>query len=478
MQALLSRLEFWARTRPDAPALRDGAGLLGYGELWQQLLELAAVFKAAPWQRLALLADNGRDWVLADLAALLAGQVLIPLPPFFSPAQQAHVLADSGAEALFAVQAEGLALPGLALRLRPLGGGAIALPPGCCKLTYTSGTTGQPKGVCLGALQLERSLLALAEPLASLGVTHHLCTLPLAVLLENLGGVYLPLYLGACVELAPLAELGLASLQAPEPSRFVQRLAESRADSLILLPASLQWLVAARRQADGGLRNRCWRFIAVGGGKSAPSLLAEARARGLPVYEGYGLSEQGSVVALNHPGAERLGTVGRPLSHLQVRIAADGEVWVRGNGMLGYLGEVPADPDADEPWQPTGDWGELDEDGFLTILGRKKHTLVTDLGRKVAPEWLEAEFGALPGIRQCFVHGDEQRGIHALFFAPEPPERALIEACNARLPGYARLSGWQFTAQPFTAAAGELTANGRLRRELIYRQRILAKESA
>ena len=94
----------------------------------------------------------------------------------------------------------------------------------------------------------------------------------------------------------------------------ITRLVESAADSLILLPATLQWLVAARRQAavgphDNGSENKDWRFIAVGGGKSAPSLLAEVRALALPVYEGYGLSEQGSVVALNHPGADRPGTV-------------------------------------------------------------------------------------------------------------------------------------------------------------------------
>ena len=101
--------------------------------------------------------------------------------------------------------------------------------------------------------------------------------------------------------------------------------------------------------------------------------------------------------------------------------------------MLGYLGGQPANTD---DWQATGDLGALDEAGFLTIQGRKKHTIVTGLGRNVAPEWLEAEFSTVPGIRQCFVYGDERSGIQALFFAPQAPDDALLQACNGRLPGY------------------------------------------
>ena len=126
MQALFSRLEHWAHTRPEATALRQGDRLLSHAELWQQLTELSSVLEKSPWRRLALLADNGIDWVLADLAALLTGRVLIPLPTFFSDTQRAHVLSDSGADALIAPLAEGQALPGLALRLCPLEGAAIA----------------------------------------------------------------------------------------------------------------------------------------------------------------------------------------------------------------------------------------------------------------------------------------------------------------------------------------------------------------
>ena len=211
----------------------------------------------------------------------------------------------------------------------------------------------------------------------------------------------------------------------------------------------------------------------MGGGKSGRQLLAQADALGLPVYEGYGLSEVGSVVALNGPDCRRLGSVGKPLSHLEVTLADDGEILVRGNPMLGYIGS-PALPQTDS-WLATGDWGEWDADGFLTIQGRKKSTLVTGFGRNVAPEWLEAELATLPGVLQCFVYGDEEQGIRALLFAPAlagtHEGESLLQACNARLPDYARLRGWQFIDEPLSRDRDELTANGRLRRHIILQQR-------
>ena len=107
----------------------------------------------------------------------------------------------------------------------------------------------------------------------------------------------------------------------------------------------------------------------------------------------------------------------------------------------------------------------------------KKSTLVTDLGRNVSPEWLEAELCAVPGVLQAWVHGDEATGIQALLFAPRwaaTPDAlaAQLQACMAQLPGYARLQGWRLTDTPFSTALGELTSNGRLRRNTLYHTRL------
>ncbi|EKE74921.1 AMP-binding protein [Gallaecimonas xiamenensis] len=442
----------------------SGAQLLAAAE------ELAATLAGAGVRRLGLLMDNEAAWTIADLAALKAGLVLVPIPGFFSRAQQLHVIADAGLDAVLAPVALPMASQTLATGQGTLSLLAVdapqTLPAGTAKITYTSGTTGNPKGVCLS----EANMLAVCRSLlwvtGQQGVERHLCLLPLAVLLENLGGLYVPWLAGASVTLVPMAELGVKGASGLDPAQMLSTLTRYQPHSLILVPALLPVILAGKAQ---GLADS-YRFLALGGGKTAQAQLEQAQALGLPLYEGYGLSEACSVVALNIPGANKPGTVGQVLPHVEVRLAEDGEVQVRGNSFLGYLGE-----EGDQPqWLATGDLGALAEDGTLTILGRKKATIVTAMGRNVAPEWLEAELCALPGIAQAFVYGSESQGLHALVVTGREDLATLKEGFNQGLPDYARLDSLSGTNEPFSIERQELTANGRLRRQALA-QRI--KES-
>ncbi|OXS13720.1 hypothetical protein CGX12_18210 [Zobellella denitrificans] len=190
-----------------------------------------------------------------------------------------------------------------------------------------------------------------------------------------------------------------------------------------------------------------------------------ARRLGIPAYEGYGLSECGSVVALNAPGRDKTGTVGRPLDHLRVRIADDGEIHVRGGAMLGYLGAPPtAGGDI-----ATGDLGRLDDDGFLLLTGRKKNVQITAFGRNFSPEWVEAEAQGCPAIDQLVIIGDGLPANVALIRPAAGREDELagqIADLNRRLPDYARIHHW-LVPSPSLAARGLLTANGRPRRDAI-----------
>lgn len=207
------------------------------------------------------------------------------------------------------------------------------------------------------------------------------------------------------------------------------------------------------------------RFVAVGGGKVAPELIAHARAAGLPVYEGYGLSECGSVVALNGPHGDRPGSVGLPLPHCQVTIAADGEVMVSGSAMLGYLGE-----EGETGSQiATGDLGRIDEEGYLHITGRKKNVQITAFGRNFSPEWVEAQAQLCPAIARIVIFGDGQPANVALI-QPLPGSQSQlpeqIARLNQQLPDYARIHHWLPVA--LDQLPGLLTANGRPRRNEIY----------
>ena len=449
-------------------ALSEGARSLTYRALLREVERRAALLCDAGAQRVALALDNGIEWVLWDLALLKTRRVAVPLPAFFSATQQAHVLASAGVDTLIADDPAVFAAAGFVPSRNGLAQRTIDAPPlpdGTAKITYTSGTTGQPKGVCLSL----KAQLAVANSLwlasAPCDIRRHLCVLPLATLLENVAGVYAPLLAGAAIELMPVAEVGLSGATGFDVRRFVAALAASAPNSMILVPQLLFALVAAAEH--GAPLPPSLRFIAVGGARVAPSLLQRADALGLPVFEGYGLSECASVVCLNTPDARRIGTVGKPLPHVDVAIGDAGEVRVRGLGMLGYVGE----PARDEADLDTGDLGRFD-DGFLVLEGRRKHQFATAYGRKVNPEWVEAELAQQPAIAQAWLYGDALPANVALL-VPRRAEvadaalQAAVDAVNATLPDYARAHRW-LRAAPFTSENGLATANGRLRRDALF----------
>lgn len=439
-------------------------------------LGAALLARRQPRAPVAVLADNSPEWLALDLCTQELGITLVPLPLFFTPAQWVHVIAQSGAQALFCAdprQAVALGFVeahdcGGALTLceNPQAGGG-AVPAGVQKITFTSGTTATPKGVCLSAAQQWDVAQALRTGLGTLGLQRHLCLLPFSVLLENIAGPYTAMLSNATTICPPLAEVGMSGSSGFDPERCLDAIAAWQAHSIIVLPQMLQAMLAVLRPDDA--RVRSLRFVAVGGAKTAPALLAAAGAAGLPVYEGYGLSECSSVVALNLPGAMRAGSVGRPLAGRTVRIGAGEEIEI-GAVRARYLGQ---EEDAAGDWLATGDLGHLDADGYLYVDGRKKDILITGFGRNVSPEWPEAALcGA--GLAQAVVLGEGQPHLAALV-VPFPGRdsadqvAAAVARANAGLPDYARINRWAVAA-PFTAASGQATANGRPRRAVIAEQ--------
>ena len=454
----------------DRLALRQGERSLDYRQLLATVEERAAYLQRLGARRLSLALDNGIDWALWDLAALRAGVVCVPLPGFFSLQQQRHVLDSAGVDTLIAAEPARHADLGFLPVTRQIWQRrpqvVAELPAGTAKITYTSGTTGQPKGVCLdGELQL-RVAASIWQACGPSGIERHLCVLPLAVLLENVAGLYALLLGGAAIELPPLAQLGLEGSSGFDLPRFLGAVAKARPQSLILLPQMLLAWVAALESGVPLIDSL--RFVAVGGGRVAPQLLERADALGLPVFEGYGMSECASVVCLNTPAQRRIGTVGRPLPHLEVRLADDGEVQIRGARMLGYLG----DPPITDEWLGSGDLGHFDGE-FLVLHGRKKHQFVTAFGRNVNPEWVEAELVQQQPIAQAWLHG-EALPANVAVLRPRRDDiadgqiAAAVARVNAGLPDYARIHHWLRAEQPFTAANGLATANGRLRRTALF----------
>jgi long-subunit acyl-CoA synthetase (AMP-forming) len=475
MRNVLKQMARHALTQPDKIALDDGDSTLTYRHLNRAIVELGARIGA---ERVAVMMDNGVAWAVVDLAIAACGAVSIPVPAFFSDGQIEHLLADAAPDLLVTDRPDGgvassrrlyheaIVVAGTELHLFSLEArNRRTLPSDTRKITYTSGTTGQPKGVCVTGAGIDQVAESLAGAVSDEGGDRSLTVLPLSTLLANIGGIYVPLSRGATAMLPSLTQCGFTGSSTVDPRAFLAAFHRFAPTATILVPQLLKLLVECAQ--GGAALPSTLRFVAVGGAPCSEPLVDRAKALGIPVYEGYGLSEATSVVCMNRPGNERPGSVGTPLPHARVRIADDGEILVAGALFGGYLGLHEAPPGT---WH-TGDTGWLDSDGYLYVNGRKKTAFATAYGRNVSPEWVESELVATQAILQAAVFG-EGRDFNVAVIVPTPGASpgqvdSAVDAANARLPDYARIHAWCPAERPFSAQDGLARPTGALDRQAI-----------
>jgi long-subunit acyl-CoA synthetase (AMP-forming) len=426
---------------------------------------------------LGLFMDNSPAWIVADIAALRRRITCVPVPGFFSNSQKRHVLKDAGLDAVISddpdlvdTLGEGwrsrrLRVAGHALMFAWRTGGNTSRLPGTIKITYTSGTTGTPRGVRLDLDAIEAVSQSLCRQSAASARDRALALLPLAILLENIGSVYAPVLAGACMLVPSPGSLGLKGSGSMDIQVLGDCLRRFKPSTLILPPQLLKLLMEL---AVAGQLPDSFRFLAAGGAMLPSVQIERARELGLPVFQGYGLSEMASVVAMNTPSASCTASVGKVLPHGELQISAEGEIMVRGTLFQGYLHQDEWNP---EDWLPTGDLGYVDAEGFLHVMGRRKNLIITAYGRNVSPEWPEAELLAEPALAQAAVFGDSRPWLCAVL-VPVPGKdreavRAAVNRANTRLPDYARIRDYVIGEEPFSPVNTLATANGRPRRETI-----------
>src|ERR1700737_197551 len=409
MRQLFDSMKRHASEAGDLLAVSDRYGQLSRGELFARVTALAADLKGQP-RTIGIYAPNGLGWVIAQLACALAGKIVVPLPTFFSPMQLGHVVRDASVELiLVSEQTTALALqsggPTHVIDIHRVGAGLPDVIDGFGQIIYTSGSTGQPKGVRLESGQIAWSAAALGSATGAAATDSYLSVLPLPLLLETICSIFIPTLLGAYVHF----DTGLAEQVGRGDATGIATAFETRRPTMsVLVPQLLKHWVA-ELQAVGQTAPSSLRFVAVGGAPVPKQVANTAWSLGIPVHEGYGLSECCSVVAVNRPKQRRPGTVGQPLSGLSVSID-DGEIVVDGPSITdGYLGQEPAQG----AWR-TGDLGEIDRHGFVTVQGRKDSLLVTSFGRNVSPEWIEKMLLADPRVAFCTVAGHGEPHLAAL----------------------------------------------------------------
>jgi long-chain acyl-CoA synthetase len=478
VNSLITRLLQLAAAQPGDDALRSRDLRLSYAELMNAVEHAAEQLQSLGLRRIGLYLDNGLDWIIFDLAALAAGITAVPLPRFFSPAQIAHAIDDANLDGIVfdcelppGLIASGVALPGFSdsriqcieTRNGSLSQNSARSTSVPARISYTSGSTGAPKGIELGADFIEQTSASLCQAIADLDIKVHLSILPYATLLENIAGIYVPLLLGRCVHAEPAAEIGLNETLGLDSAKLATCFKRVRPNSLIITPQLLELLCHLVENA--AINPDCLVFVAVGGARVAPTLLQRARQIGIPAYEGYGLTEFASVATLNTPRNDRIGSVGKPLPGVSVSIAEDGEICLA-RDLPGETGK------GRQVLVRTGDLGSIDGDGFVQLHGRKSNLIVLANGRNVSPEWIEAELNASSFILQSYVFSDNGKQL-AVLLASSATDAALettINCINQNLPAYARVREWHRLQTPFSRAAQTLTANGRLRRRQIAQQ--------
>ncbi len=408
-----------------------------------------------------VLAEDGPDWMVAALAARVLGASLVPLPLFFSAQQLAHVARDAGitviaASASQVARAAEAGLPIAVIENRQDGFGDLS-DQGGRVIAYTSGTTGRPKGVVLEANAIDIKALTLATACGAGSGDCHFSVLPVSLLLELICAVHVVLLSGGRVAFAPRSKSGW--------SPDVPAAALAAAPTVTVLVPALLGAWTATLEATGMRAPASLRFVAVGGAPVGEGLAERAWNVGLPVHEGYGLTECCSVVALNRPGERRGGTVGKPLAGVRVTLE-DGEIVIADPSLMaGYLGggQAPA------RWR-TGDLGHFDEAGNLIVTGRRDDVIVTALGRNVSPAWPEAVLLCDPAIAHCAVldGGAYPRAVIEPARAAGNVDELAVQRW-ADLPEYARPHDIAVVAPGRFLDAGWLRPDGSVNRHAVAR---------
>ena len=418
--------------KADAAAIESGSeAILSWSGIAHMLPSIAAdvstVFDVK--RPVAIHTDYGIERCLLDLALLEAGMMGIAIPAFFSPEQVSLALEAAGCEAFVTgVTLDLSSTPRLKFRVERTVRRTVSLPEHSSIISFTSGSTGNPKGICLSASHLGGVANAVVS---CLGIEHagrHLPLLPPGILLESVAGFYATMIAGGTYVALPQGAVGLGDPFRPDFVQMARAIEAHAITSIILVPEYLAGLVRAMEATN--LRLPRLTLLAVGGARIDTALLDRAAAIGLPVRQGYGLTECGSVVALERGDEATRGSVGRSIGLNGITLAPDGEILIDGPKFLGTIG-APYEGGA----LHTGDIGRIDEKGLLWIEGRKSSLIVTSFGRNISPEWIESRLTAQPEILQAMVRGDGRPALDALIVpaTPDADIGAAMAAANEGL---------------------------------------------
>jgi long-subunit acyl-CoA synthetase (AMP-forming) len=465
----------------------DGTSRIGLAELHDAAGRLATGLLAmgiGPGDRIGILASNRLEWVLLDLAALRLKVVTAGFEPGkFDP--DPALLQRYRLAALFTDRpAEGIGIYPVSEVARLATAELASLPPvsydpdDVTTIKFTSGSTGEPKGLAATAGSIDSSINAVQGMFAHGATDNLFLFLPLS-LLQQRYWIYSALCFGHDVTVSTY-EAAFAAMRRAQPTvvmgvpgfyETAKKHIEARASRVGGTP-SADPVHAAACQLFGDRIRYLW----TGSAPARRSMLDFFTEAGLPIYEGYGLNET-CIVAKNHPGAHRAGSVGQVLPGKKVLLDADGVVSVHSDYPVNRRYEYAACGESKRVFGPdgtvrTGDLGYIDGDGFLFIRGRADDVIVLDNGKKVIVRPLEEYLKADPAIEECVVFCPRQTDLFAVVSpAAGPPDteaiRARLAAANATFGRDEQIRDVIVAHDRFSIANGMLTSQFKPRRQRI-----------
>jgi len=372
-------------------------------------------------------------------------------------------------------------------------------------ILYTSGTTGNPKGVCLSNKNFLTNISQVRQTIIVNQTDKLLSFLPLSHALERTAGHYIPMFSGAHIfyaenilkvadnlkEVQPTLIVSVPKIferiyekifaQVKANKKFKQKLfywaLKQKKETWQYFLANLLVLKKVRKALGGKIR-----FAVSGGASLNEKIIRFFKNIGITIIEGYGLTETAPIAAANSLENLKIGTVGQPLPNLEIKIATDKEVLIKGDNLMqGYYQkeELTKEVIDQDGWFHSGDLGFLDKDNFLTIIGRKKDIIVTSNGKNIAPEKLENIINLSPFINQTLIVGHKKKFLAALLTLDQEATKDLntdeinqkiekeIKNINKTLESAEIIKKFTIIPEAFSIEAGDLTPTLKVKRQTI-----------
>jgi long-chain acyl-CoA synthetase len=499
---------------------------ISWAQAGEQVRAMAAWLTAQDWpagSRVAIMGKNSAHWILADLAILMAGHVSVPIYPTFNAQALSYILAHSEARALFVGKMDDTAnlehgtppdLPLIALPLAPalpghswvrlveqtppLAGQPVRPADHVSTIIYTSGTTGQPKGVVHTFASMAWGVSSATQRVRMDSNDRYISYLPLAHVAERMLIEQASLRYGGRIFFAESLDTFLQDLQRARPTIFFSvprlwvkfqqgvhgKIAPAKLRRLLGLP--LIGRLVGRKILKGLGLDQC-RLAAGGAAPMPPDVLQWYRSLGLDLIEVYGMTENSGVSHSSLPGSRQTGSVGLPYEGVESRVdPASGEILMRCPALMqGYYREpdLTAAALTEDGWLHTGDKGQINAQGFLSITGRVKDLFKTSKGKYVAPSPIEDQLVLHPDIEACCVTGANlSQPLAVVMLSPDAAARSLtvdgraainaslrqhLQTVNASLEPHEKLACLAAATTPWTPENGFVTPTLKVKRNRI-----------